>query len=458
MPGQPVATLLIVEREGGPVYYVKWRRESWQVKRRIGPAWVQRGDPEKAGERRRTRHRGWIKRRGRPTDGALTEDGALAAIPSVIAEYEVEREQATRQRDREAERELSFDEIANAWLQHRANVVGVKRSTLNHYRSMLLHPDDQPRKRGRAPRARIMSRFGGQPAVEITTCEIARWLHELDADPLLSARSVNQHRQIMLSIYAYACRADTFGLAHNPVVATEKRREADPAEIVTYTPAEVEAIAAAAGDGVHRDSKLALGEDELAARLQEDEQDACLILVAAFCGLRMGECLALRWRHVMWDAQRLHIQRSYVLGTEDSPKGRRGRSVPLADQPAQALAKFSQRPMFVKPSDLVFGSRTGTHLDGSALRRRYKAARDAAIKHDPDMPSLRFHDLRHTFGTLAAQGFDLVNVQAMMGHADSRTTARYLHARPAAEDAAKLTAIFSKDLPCALIDPERISA
>jgi integrase len=63
------------------------------------------------------------------------------------------------------------------------------------------------------------------------------------------------------------------------------------------------------------------------------------------------------------------------------------------------------------------------------------------------MPALRFHDLRHTFGTLAAQGFDLVNVQAMMGHADSRTTARYLHARPAAEDAAKLSRIFSAGAP-----------
>ncbi len=61
------------------------------------------------------------------------------------------------------------------------------------------------------------------------------------------------------------------------------------------------------------------------------------------------------------------------------------------------------------------------------------------------MPALRFHDLRHTFGTLSAQGFDLVNVQAMMGHADSRTTARYLHARPAAEDAARLSRIFAQD-------------
>jgi hypothetical protein len=34
----------------------------------------------------------------------------------------------------------------------------------------------------------------------------------------------------------------------------------------------------------------------------------------------------------------------------------------------------------------------------------------------------------------------------MMGHADSRTTARYLHARPAAEDAAKLSRIFAQDV------------
>jgi hypothetical protein len=34
----------------------------------------------------------------------------------------------------------------------------------------------------------------------------------------------------------------------------------------------------------------------------------------------------------------------------------------------------------------------------------------------------------------------------MMGHADSRTTARYLHAR-AAEDAAKLSRIFSAGTP-----------
>ncbi len=452
MPRQPTATLLVVEREEGPVYYAKWRDEGWQVKRRLGSAWIERGEEARAGERRRTRHAGWIKRRGRPAEGYLSEDAALALIPAVIAEREAEQAGERERRERAHEHEMSFEEIAAAWLAHRVSVVGIKRSTLNHYRTMLLRPEETPKKRGRAPRARIMVRFGGCAAASITTREVARWLHELDGDPLLSARSVNQHRQVLCSIYRYACREDTFGLLENPAAKTEKRREADAAEIVTYTPAEVEAIARAAQEGAHRENRLKLTPAEIEARGQEDAQDAGLILVAAFCGLRMGECLALRWRHVMWDAQRLHVQRNYVLGEEDSPKGRRGRSVPLADQPAQALARLSQRLTFTRPADLVFCSRTGEHLDGSALRRRYKAARDASIKEDPDMPALRFHDLRHTFGTLAAQGFDLVNVQAMMGHADSRTTARYLHARPAAEDAAKLTRIFAKDMPSALVD------
>jgi integrase len=462
MPAQPMSTqtnavLLVVERDEGPVYYAKWREDGWQVKRRLGPAWIERGVEARAGERRRTRHRGWVKRRGRPGEGYLSEDAALALIPSVVAGRAAEQAQERERRRREQEREVSFEEIAAAWLAHRVNVVGIKRTTLNHYRTMLAQPDDAPRKRGRAPRARIMSRFAGRPAASITTREVARWLHELDADPLLSARAVNQHRQVLCSIYRYACREDAFGLAENPAERTEKRREADPGEIVTYTPAEVEAIARGAAMGAHRDNRLKLTPGEVEARAQEDAQDACLILVAAFCGLRMGECLALRWRHVMWDAQRLHVQRNYVLGEEDSPKGRRGRSVPLADQPARALARLSQRAMFARPADLVFCSRAGEHLDGSALRRRYKVARDAAIVENPDMPSLRFHDLRHAFGTMAAQGFDLVNVQAMMGHADSRTTARYLHARPAAEDAAKLTRIFAKDMPSAIVDNDRVS-
>lgn len=40
----------------------------------------------------------------------------------------------------------------------------------------------------------------------------------------------------------------------------------------------------------------------------------------------------------------------------------------------------------------------------------------------------------------------------MVGYVDSRSTVRYLDARPTAEDAAKLTRIFAKDMPSAIVD------
>jgi integrase len=64
-----------------------------------------------------------------------------------------------------------------------------------------------------------------------------------------------------------------------------------------------------------------------------------MILTAAFTGLRMGELLALRWRHVDFANRILHVQRNYVEGEEDSPKSHRRRSVPLSDQAVVALAQ-----------------------------------------------------------------------------------------------------------------------
>ena len=56
---------------------------------------------------------------------------------------------------------------------------------------------------------------------------------------------------------------------------------------------------------------------------------------------------------------------------------------------------------------------------------------------------LRFHDLRHTYGSLlAAAGVDLVTIQSAMGHSALATTGRYLHAKPATEIAEVFTRAF----------------
>ena len=83
----------------------------------------------------------------------------------------------------------------------------------------------------------------------------------------------------------------------------------------------------------------------------------------------------------------------------------------------------------------MFCNALGRTLDGSSLRRRFNRARDSV-----GLRPLRFHDLRHTYGSLlAAAGIDLVSIQAVMGHSALSTTSRYLHARPPSEQAEAFT-------------------
>jgi len=160
-------------------------------------------------------------------------------------------------------------------------------------------------------------------------------------------------------------------------------------------------------------------------RAARSEQDGAIFLTAAFTGLRMGELLALRWRDMAFAGSALRVRASYAGGALTTPKSGKVRSVPLAPDVATVLAKLSQRALFTSEDDLVFPGDAGAFLDGSALRRRYKAAlKDASLR------PLRFHDLRHTFGTRMIAKADIRRVQEWMGHADIQTTMRYLHYEP----------------------------
>lgn len=166
--------------------------------------------------------------------------------------------------------------------------------------------------------------------------------------------------------------------------------------------------------------------------------------VAAFAGLRLGEVLALRVRDVDFAADALRVMQSLDHGTRTigPPKSGHGRSVPIIPEASMTLARILTRDDYSEPDDLVFPNALGRPIDGSALRRRYKAAQTRA-----KLRPLRFHDLRHTFGSLASRVAMAREVQAWLGHADARTTARYSHHRPQTDDAAKLARAFTDAAP-----------
>jgi hypothetical protein len=126
------------------------------------------------------------------------------------------------------------------------------------------------------------------------------------------------------------------------------------------------------------------------------------------------------------------VQKNFVRGEEDTPKSHRVRSVPLSDQAFVALDALSRRQHFTGPDDLVFGSDVGRHvLDDDVRAAFYDALEDAELGHlrEKDDPIV-FHDLRHTFGTLAIRRAPVTDVQYWMGHADIQTTMRYVHYVP----------------------------
>ena len=63
------------------------------------------------------------------------------------------------------------------------------------------------------------------------------------------------------------------------------------------------------------------------------------------------------------------------------------------------------------------------------------------ILKDAGLPHIRFHDLRHTFATLALQnGVDVKTVSSMLGHYDAGYTLRtYTHAARQKQDEAAQT-------------------
>jgi len=69
----------------------------------------------------------------------------------------------------------------------------------------------------------------------------------------------------------------------------------------------------------------------------------------------------------------------------------------------------------------------------STTVRDYKRALTGAV-----LRQIKFHGLRHSFGTLAVQAFPLSDVGTWMGHADIQTTMRYVHYVPQHDAAAKL--------------------
>ena len=289
----------------------------------------------------------------------------------------------------------TFADAAAEYLRYVEHDRGRKPSTLRGYRSVI--------------QAHLLPAFGELPVEAVTTELIEEWIADDDRPP----RSRNK---LLIQLHGILGRAKkVYGLPANAADDVERFPVKASGEIQVFSPEEVWALVRGAAG----------------------EQDAAIFLTAAFTGLRMGELLALRWRDVDFAGSVVRARASYYLRELTTPKSGKVRATPLAPAVATALAALGQRQDWVGDDDLVFAGTAGDYLDGSALRRRYKTALAGA-----GLRPLRFHDLRHTFGTRMIAKADIRRVQEWMGHADVQTTMRYLHYAPREEDARLVAEAF----------------
>lgn len=141
-----------------------------------------------------------------------------------------------------------------------------------------------------------------------------------------------------------------------------------------------------------------------------------LLVFALHTGMRLGEILAVTWNGVDLFRKTVMVFRS---------KNGERRTVPV-NQTVMALLKDKAKVQHLN-TDLVFPTRTGTHIDANHLRRAFRTAVMKAGVQD-----LHFHDLRHhTFATrLVQSGVDLYKVQRLLGHRSPIMTQRYAHHYP----------------------------
>ena len=310
------------------------------------------------------------------------------------------------------------------------------RIQLNEYLDEWLDSVAKPRLRDRTYRQYqdmlrlyIRDHLGHLPLNKITPMDVQR-VYSILQEKGLAARTIRYAHAVLNSALAQAVKWQF--LVRNPVEHVELPRQ-------------------------QKQEMKALSQDEFMQFLEvaKTNKHYVLFMLALNTGMRPEEYLALQWKDIDWDNERLSIQRTLVRRGESwefaEPKTARGRRlVPLPKHLVQALRthKKSQTEDRLAAPDyedngLVFASEGGQPLyHRNVVRRHFKPLLKKA-----GLPnSIRLYDLRHTHATiLLREGVNPKIVSERLGHASvALTLDTYSHVLPdiQKEVVEKLDALF----------------
>lgn len=413
--------LQVKGKRGDRAFYYLIRHAEGRWHRKLGPAWV-----KDSGKRTPKGGPVWVAKDGPKPPGYLSYPEAEDQLKMIMAEAPKTAKPASPV--------LTLRQACDDWLRWAENGREVKPSTLGDYRNATdricreFGPDTPLGSLGLRQIQSFITNLKAQRRVSpyeakhrrangqtVVTSDITGHVHLTPA----STRTRRKYLVYLNGIYKQAIRARH--ITDNPITLIERpgrtRNRSSLSTSSFLKPDAVQALVRAAGES--------------------SKQDAAMFLTAAYCGLRLSELLDLRWPAINFDSNSLQVESSYVRNIQGTPKSGRSRTVPMPPEVARALASLPETP----GTDLVFTGRNGGHVDGNALRRRFKATLAQA-----GLKPIRIHDLRHTFGTVCAgSGIAITTIKEWMGHSDLSTTEIYLAFYPQESDALKISRAFTSN-------------
>ena len=189
-------------------------------------------------------------------------------------------------------------------------------------------------------------------------------------------------------------------------------------------------------------SVLSAGEARRLVASTAEDTNGPVYALALASGLRQGELLGLTWGDVDLDAGQLTVRRAlsrdekggFTLQPPKTARSRRTISLPTIGVDAlrrqkrrHAGLRLAAGTMWQDQRGLVFTDELGRPLSGSLVTKQFSEALRRA-----ELPHVRFHDLRHTYATLAiSAGVSLRTVADALGHSTITVTADiYAHVTP----------------------------
>lgn len=264
----------------------------------------------------------------------------------------------------------------------------------------------------------VIPRWGSIAVGAVAYGDYATWLSGLHKKPglqgsalrVVGASRVQSIHHVMLGVMTWAVKSKRIlenpirALDTLPTVAKGKRHYLDHQQI------------AALADAV-AGLETAYGKPKPMVNVYR-----VMVLTLAYCGLRIGEAIALRAGSVDLDAHELHVTEAIIEGDDGKPtlglpKGGKIRVVGI---PEFLVMELKVLKSGLDEEDLMFPSPRGDLIVAYNWRERvFRPAVKAAELPAGTTP----HTLRHSFASLSvAEGADVKTLQSAMGHASATMT------------------------------------